>query len=169
MEGREKHRCCPYRGGRRSENWNIWIPISNLIFPIERWPVRGNDPRARRILEQTVSSIPISIVDQRRSAIYNIHTHEFIIYREISYTHRARWNDTWSLYYTKPFLYSLYTIYTCTFVLCMRFTDLLFFFSFHLLPLCNLTYRIFDILIITYFILNSYTHICTYINTDAHT
>ena len=44
-----------------------------------------------------------------------------------------------------------------------------FFFSFHLLPLCNLTYRIFDILIITYFILNSYTHICTYINTDAHT
>lgn len=79
---------------RRRSLWNIWIPISNLIFPIERWPVRGNDPTARHVSSKEFrrSRSRSSINDQRRSAIY-IYA-RVILYREISYTHRARWNDT---------------------------------------------------------------------------
>ena len=44
-----------------------------------------------------------------------------------------------------------------------------FFFSFHLLPLCNLTYRIFDIDNYVFYSKFIHAHMHIYINTDAHT
>lgn len=102
---------------------------TNIQFNLSDWTLARSRQRSNSSprLEQRVSSIPISIVDQRSTTIRNLYirTSYIISWNFLHSPSSLEWYII--VIYTKPFLYSLYTVYTCTFVLCMQFTDLFFF------------------------------------------